>query len=232
MAHNLIYCPSDFLKDMERVILEPQTQFVEIGEFPKDIYQVLRGNAKIVHTTTRGKNIVTSHYRQGDFIGDFEVLCGQPFPFSVTALTDMILLKIPAEQFLARMKSDFRLVQSIAQSQANRINFLECYVLPVRTFPLYEQVLLYFCGKFLDPVSKDYQTKEPLMEYLATDIRSVNRILKEFAANGLVLSKDGKFIVPDPDALFQEAYRRGLGYYVEFYRDAFNCPCEQVVFPL
>ena len=86
------------------------------------------------------------------------------------ALSDMELLKIPADAFVTRLKADFRLVESIIQSQNNRINFLESYSLVNQTYSLYERMLIFLNCYLANPYMSQICTKDFITYFISTDI--------------------------------------------------------------
>lgn len=143
MLHDLIYCPEDFIANMEHIRLKKGACVIEAGTAPEHVYAVLSGMASTTYVNGEGQSVIASFLIPGDYIGEINLICRQKFLFSSYALSDMELLKIPAGAFVARLKADFRLVESAIQSQNNRINFLESYSLVNQTYSLYERMLIF-----------------------------------------------------------------------------------------
>ena len=116
MNHDLIYCPEDFIRDMEHIKFKKGSTIIKADTVPNYVYVVLNGIAKVMYLNSKGKYIIASQFLRGDFIGEINAICSQKFIFSAVAENDMELIKIPAKIFIERMKTDFRLVQSMVQS--------------------------------------------------------------------------------------------------------------------
>ncbi len=228
MNHDLIYCPEDFIRDMEHVKFKKGETIVKPNTSPNYIYVVLKGVANVIYMTSKGKYVIVSQFLEGDFIGEMNAICGQNYILEAVAYSDIELLKIPAKTFIDRMKQDFRLVQSMVQSQNNRINYLEAFVVIGSTFSLYEQTLIFLCC-FLssDEFSQNF-TKDFLVSYLGTDMRCINRVLKQMSEKGLIKTRNGKITIVSYDALREEAQKLGIDYQIDFFyefiRDGFTPP--------
>ena len=110
--HDLIYCSEELKNAAETVIIEKGDRVVVSGTWPHYVYVVLQGIASVQYTSGKGRSVEASQFLQGDFIGEMNAICSQPFIFDAVACTRMKLLKIPAAEFIRAMREDSRLVQS------------------------------------------------------------------------------------------------------------------------
>ena len=170
MLHDLIYCPEDFIANMEHIRLKKGACVIEAGTAPEHVYAVLSGMASTTYVNGEGQSVIASFFIPGDYIGEINLICRQKFLFSSYALSDMELLKIPADAFVARLKADFRLVESVIQSQNNRINFLESYSLVNQTYSLYERMLIFLNCYLANPYMSQICTKDFITYFISTDI--------------------------------------------------------------
>ena len=221
MHHDLIYCPQQLLDTMPRVTFARGDRLVRVGETARVVYVVLEGVANVVYPTNKGREIIASHFLPGDFIGELNAICGQPYLFDAVAITPMRLLKVEAERFIACMRQDFRLVQSMVQSQYNRISFLESYSLVGRSFSIYERMLLFFDGSYNDPRFRDNLDKDFLVMYIGTDIRCVNRVLEQMTNEGLLRVVQGRIEAVDRDAVRRELRAHQIDYYADIFHEYF-----------
>lgn len=217
MNHDLIYCPEDFIKNMERIKFKKGEVVIKSNTYPDYVYVVINGVANISYLSVKGKSIVASQFLKGDFIGEMSAVCNQKFIFEAVAQTDMELIKIPSKIFIERMKTDFRLVESMIQSQNNRINYIEAFWIINSTFSLYDRVLLFLCCFLARDDFKNIFTKEFLVSYVGTDIRCINRVLKELSKKNLIKTHNGKVSIVDYEGLKKEAEDRDLDYQIGFF---------------
>lgn len=217
MNHDLIYCPKDFITDMEHVKFKKGETIIKPYTYPDYVYVVLEGIANVSYMSGKGRIIVASQFLRGDFIGEMNAICNQEYIFEAFAYSDMELVKIPAKVFIERMKTDFKLVQSMVQSQNNRINYIEAFMVLNSTFSLYEKVLLFLCCFLARDEFKRPFTKEFLVQYTGTDIRCINRVLKEMSQKGLIKTKNGKIHIEDYKGLMQEAKSHDIDSQIDFF---------------
>ena len=217
MNHNLIYCPQDFAETMEHIFLKKGQPIVKKNSLPNFVYVVIDGIANTQYLNSSCKDVVASFFLKGDFIGEINAICGQKYMFDAVAQSDMELVKIPADIFIERMKTDFQLVQSMVQSQNNRINYLEGFALANSSLPVYEKILLFLCcfharEDYCKTFNKDF-----LAAYIGADVRSINRVLKTMSEKGFIRTGNGKIFIIDYSNLITEAVTCGIDSQLDYF---------------
>lgn len=210
MNHNLIYCPQDFIDNMEHIFCKKGQTIVKKNSYPNFVYIVLDGIANTQYLNSNCKDVVASFFLKGDFIGEINAICSQKYMFDAIAQSDMELVKVPADIFIERMKTDFNLVSSMVQSQNNRINYLEGFALSNSPLPIYEKVLIFLCCFH---AREDYCktfTKDFLAAYIGADVRSINRVLKNMSEKGFIRTGNGRIFIKDYSSLIEEAVSHGI----------------------
>jgi len=215
--HDLIYFPDFFPGRTECIIVEKGEKVVASGTWPHYVYVVKEGIASVQYVSGKGRSVEASQFLVGDFIGEMNAICSQPFIFDAVACTRMVLLKIPAGDFISAMKSDFRLVQSMVQSQNNRINYLEAFCVINNTFTLYEKVVLYLCCRFTHEEEAKSYTKSFMAAMLGCELRSLNRVLADLRQNHLIRIIRGRIHVMDYAALMREAEAHDIDSQIEVF---------------
>lgn len=217
MNHNLIYCPQDFTDNMEHIFLKKGQTIVKKNTYPNFVYVVIDGIANTQYLNSSCKDIVASFFLKGDFIGEINAICSQNYMFDAIAQSDMELIKIPSDIFIERMQKDFRLVQSMVQSQNNRINYLEGFSLANSPLPIYEKVLLFLCcfharEDYCKTFNKDF-----LAAYIGADVRSINRVLKTMSEKEFIRTGNGKIFIRDYSRLINEAVEHGIDSQLDYF---------------
>ena len=217
--HDLIFFPRLFAGNAEIVVINKGEKVVASGTWPSFVYVVRKGIASVQYTSGKGRRVEASQFLEGDFIGEMNAICSQPFIFDAVACTRMELLKIPAAEFINAMRSDFRLVQSMVQSQNNRINYLEAFCIINNTFTLYEKVLLYLCCRFSWEQEARSYTKSFMAAMLGCDLRSLNRVLAELRQRKLIQTNRGRIRITDYEGLLQEAKAHEIDSQIDLFYD-------------
>lgn len=220
MFHQYHYCPKELLDTCPRVVYPCQAVLAKSGEYPAQVLLVLEGIVNIKYLNSDGRYVITSHFLAGDYVGEINTLLARPYEMVAQAASQVTALQIPAPLFESYAGRDFRLMRSILQSQHNRIIFLEAYSIITRSFSLYKRTILFFLGPMRQACLSDYCTKEYIAEYFDTDIRCVNRVLRELTAKGILESSRSRFVWEE-EKLLEEAGRCGIDYYAQMFSHMF-----------
>ena len=65
MLHDLIYCPEDFIANMEHIRLKKGACVIETGTAPEYVYAVLSGMASTAHVNGEGQSVIASFFIPG-----------------------------------------------------------------------------------------------------------------------------------------------------------------------
>ena len=110
-------------------------------------------------------------------------------------------------------------VQSMVQSQNNRINYLEAFCIINNTYTLYEKVVLYLCCRFSWEAEARSYTKSFMAAMLGCELRSLNRILAELRAKKMIQINRGQICVTDYTALRKEAKAHEIDSQIDIFYD-------------
>ncbi len=72
------------------------------GEYGRDLYFVLDGQLLISTTGTDGKQLQLAILNRGEYIGDYSMLTGQPYPTTVRTMGSALIMRVP-EQVMQRL---------------------------------------------------------------------------------------------------------------------------------
>ena len=166
----------------------------------KAIFENLKkGKVKVYSLTPTGVKYLERTYCENELFGELEIFADKPILNYVEALEPCEAIKISKESFLEWIKydSDFSLYVHIKLSEKmyhtsinSKANI--AYSLKYR--------LLFFLWKFLDEHNLDTVHKDILVEGVGSNIRSVNRIIKELVDENFVeYLEEYDCIFPDID---------------------------------
>ena len=164
------------------------------------MYIIRKGKVKVYSLTHTGVKYLERIYCENDLFGELEVFADKPILNYVEAIEPCEAIKISKESFLEWIKSDseFSLyvhVQLSKKMYHTSINSKAniAYSLKYR--------LLFFLWKFLDEHNLDTVHKDILVEGVGSNIRSVNRIIKELVDENFVEYNKGFVKVVDMNKL-------------------------------
>lgn len=170
------------------------------NEIASSVYIIKTGKVKVYSLTPTGVKYLERTYCENDLFGELEVFIDKPILNYVEALEPCEAIKIPKESFLEWIKyaSDFSLYVHIELSQKmydtsinNKANV---------AYNLKDRVL-FFLWKFLNEKNLDTLHKDVLVECVGSNIRSVNRVIKELVNENLIEYNKGFVKVKDLNKL-------------------------------
>jgi len=82
--------------------LAPGTTVIREGEYGRDLYLILAGSVSVFATEADGNEFPVTILGQGEYIGEYGMLTGQPYTTTVRAQTPCVLLQVP-EQVMQRL---------------------------------------------------------------------------------------------------------------------------------
>ncbi len=164
----------------------------EDGEFPKGVYFIEKGTAKLSKSGAYGKDQILRFIKEGDLIGYRSMLCGENFQAKAEAMTDVHCTFLPSDVFMDLLKVDSRLAFAMMQKIAyelgessNTITFLAQKTVRER---LAEVLLLLEQKLGTDPEGfiKISLTREEIANLIGTATESAIRLISEFKADHLI----------------------------------------------
>lgn len=178
-------CPKYIKNEFTNIKFNRFDKILIQNELAKHVYIIKKGKVKVYSLTPTGVKYLERTNCENDIFGELEIFADKPILNYVEALEPCDAIKISKESFFNWIKcdSDFSLYIHIELSkkmyQASIINKANA------TYNLKYRVL-FFLWKFLNENKLDTVHKDILVESVASNIRSVNRIIKELVDENLV----------------------------------------------
>lgn len=169
----------------------------EDGDFPKGVYFIKTGTAKLSKSGAYGKDQILRFIKEGDLIGYRSLLCNEAFQAKAEAMTDLEVSFLPAEIFNRLLEVDSKLSYAMLQKIAfelgessNTITFLAQKTVRER---LAEILLLLEQKLGTDPEGfiKIALTREEIANLIGTATESAIRLISEFK-NDKLIEVDGR----------------------------------------
>ena len=196
LSYFLDTCPSYIKNKFINLNFNTFDKILIQNETANYVYIIKKGKVKVYSLTPTGVKYLERTYCENDLFGELEIFADKPILNYVEALEPCEAIKISKESFLEWIKydSDFSLYVHIQLSQKmyhtsinSKANVI--YNLKYR--------LLFFLWKFLDEHNLDTVHKDILVESICSNIRSVNRIIKELVDENIVEYNKGFVKVKD-----------------------------------
>ena len=200
LSYFLETCPNYIKNNFINITFNTFDKILIQNEAARYVYIIRKGKVKVYSLTHTGVKYLERIYCENDLFGELEVFADKPILNYVEALEPCDAIKISKESFLEWIKSDseFSLyvhVQLSKKMYHTSINSKAniAYSLKYR--------LLFFLWKFLDEHNLDTVHKDILVEGVGSNIRSVNRIIKELVDENFVEYNKGFVKVVDMNKL-------------------------------
>lgn len=205
LSYYLDTCP-DFIKDkFININFKTFDKILKQNEEPSFVYIIKKGKVKVYSLTPTQLKYLERIYCEYELFGELEVFIDKPILNFVEAVEPCEVIKIPKDTFLEWIKydSDFSLFIHVQMAEkmyhtsiSSKANI--AYTLKSR--------IIFFLWSFLDEHNLDSVHKDILVEGVGSNIRSVNRIIKELVDESLIEYNKGFIKVKDMDKLVDEIF--------------------------
>ncbi len=205
LSYYLDTCP-DFIKDkFININFKTFDKILKQNEDPSFVYIIKKGKVKVYSLTPTQLKYLERIYCEYELFGELEVFIDKPILNFVEAVEPCEVIKIPKDTFLDWIKydSDFSLFIHVQMAEkmyhtsiSSKANI--AYTLKSR--------IIFFLWSFLDEHNLDSVHKDILVEGVGSNIRSVNRIIKELVDESLIEYNKGFIKVKDMDKLVDEIF--------------------------
>ena len=205
LSYYLDTCP-DFIKDkFININFKTFDKILKQNEDPSFVYIIKKGKVKVYSLTPTQLKYLERIYCEYELFGELEVFIDKPILNFVEAVEPCEVIKIPKDTFLEWIKydSDFSLFIHVQMAEkmyhtsiSSKANI--AYTLKSR--------IIFFLWSFLDEHNLDSVHKDILVEGVGSNIRSVNRIIKELVDESLIEYNKGFIKVKDMDKLVDEIF--------------------------
>lgn len=188
---------SSFLRGKYEVKSFRKEEIILNAEDRLDSIIILKsGKLKTYSLSENGAKHLMRIYEAGGLLGDVEVFTDSVVICFVEAMEDGEMYVIKREHFLKWMEHDFNISLYIVRQLAEKLINTGIKMRSAVSYPLKYQVLLYI-WKYVSQYKNNCIPKVLIVEELGSNIRSINRILKQLAEEGIIINLIGKIKIED-----------------------------------
>lgn len=180
------------------------------------LFVVASGAVKVVVPSEEGDEAILATLRRGDFFGELALLDGAPRSASAIALEPTEVLTLPRDQFRVLVASQPAIRDALLTSLAGELRRLTTHVAELHFLDLTGRLAARLArlaqehGERLPSgaIRLDAPlTQSDLAAMIGATRQSVNKLLGEFEADGLLLIERDSIVVPNLDRLSRTARR-------------------------
>ena len=188
---------SSFLNDkFEMRTFQKDEVILNVEDRIDEVFILKSGRLKTYSLSENGTKHLIKIYEAGELLGDVEVFTDSSVICYLEAMDEGEIYVIKREHFLQWMEQDFNVSLYIVRQLAQKLINTGIKMQSAVSYPLKYQVLLYI-WKYISQYKSNCIPKLLIVEELGSNIRSINRILKQLAEEGVIINQSGKIQVDD-----------------------------------
>ncbi|NRA49545.1 MAG: response regulator [Phaeodactylibacter sp.] len=174
----------------------------EEGDYPRYLYFVKSGKAKVFKTNEDGKEYIIEICKAGDFFGYLDLLKDEKYTESAAAMEETEISLIPKEDFSKLLNANRDVASQMIKMLANNVTAKEEQLLNLA----YNSVRRRVADAILLLHEKQGEgnisiLRDDLARIVGTAKESVIRMLTEFKEDGYIEVIDGAIKIVDPEGL-------------------------------
>ena len=174
----------------------------EEGDYPRYLYFVKSGKAKVFKTNEDGKDYIIEICKEGDFFGYLDLLKEEKYTESAAAMEETEISLIPKEDFSKLLNANRDVASQMIKILANNVTTKEEQLLNLA----YNSVRRRVADAILLLHEKQGEgnisiLRDDLARIVGTAKESVIRMLTEFKEDGYIEVVDSAIKIVDPDGL-------------------------------
>ena len=190
-----------FLKDKYVIKSFQKDEIILNAEDRLDSIIIIKsGKLKTYSLSENGTKHLMRIYEEGGLLGDVEIFTDRLVICFVEAMEDGEMYVIKRNHFLKWMEHDFNVSLYIVRQLAEKLINTGAKMQSAVRYPLKYRVLLYI-WKYTNQYKNTYIPKVLIVEELGSNIRSINRILKQLSEEGVIMNLKGEVKVQDLNSI-------------------------------
>lgn len=195
-------CPDHIKKGFINIKFNTLDKIILQNESSNFVYIITKGSAKVYSLTPNGVKYLEYIYREYELFGELEVFLDKPTLAFVEALEPCDVIKISKELFLKWIAYDrnFSLYINIQTSQKM---YNSCINTKANIVYTLKYRLLFFLWRFSQEHDLYSIHKDIIVEGIGSNVRSVNRVIKELCDDKIVEYNNGFVKIKDSKQLLE-----------------------------
>lgn len=193
-----------FVRGSEQFYQRGETLFME-GDPPRWLFIVKHGKVILSKELPGGNKTIVSVRVHGDLVGEVAVFDGKPYDTDAVALTDVIVVRLPRENFLFAIKNNPSLAEQIIADLASRLRQAQdtiCLLSTQRVEKRLAALLLALIGKFGTRTDEGVVLDSSFSRYdlaamAGTTVETTVRTLSAWAQAGIIKKYRRQIVIVD-----------------------------------
>lgn len=202
-----------FVRGSEQFYRKGEILFME-GDPPRWLFIVKQGKVILSKELSGGNKTIVSVHVPGDMVGEVAIFDGKPYDTDAVALTDVIVIRLPRDNFLFAIKNNPSLAEQIIADLASRLRQAQetiCLLSTQRVEKRLAALLLALIGKFGTRTDEGIVLDGSFSRYdlaamAGTTVETTVRTLSAWAQAGIIRKYHRQIVIVDARKLAQIAH--------------------------
>lgn len=196
-----------FTQEQKSITYKKKEIIYKQGSFPKGVYYLKSGKAKVFKMNKDGKELITALLKEGDFFGYIDILENKDYSESSQALEPSEIIYIPREEFYTVIYNHQAVAKKFLHILTHNLIENQDHLLDLAYSSLRKRVaeaLILLCDKFKNENEKIFSiaiSRDDLASIVGTATESLIRTLSDFKEEKLIEIKEGKIFISNEDKL-------------------------------
>lgn len=203
LPYFLSTCPSYIKNNFINIKFNTFDKILIQNQLADSVYIVKKGKVKVYSLTPAGVKYLERTYCENDLFGELEIFADKPILNFVEALEPCDTIKISKKDFLEWIKYDSEFSLYVHIHLSKKMYDTSINSKTIISYTLKDRLLI-FLWKFLDEHNLNTVHKDIIVEGIGSNIRSVNRIIKELIDENIIEYNKGFVKVNDINKLIAE----------------------------
>ena len=199
-------CPPGILEKWEVKSYPKDYIICNQGEKSNYFYYIVEGYLSIYRMAEDGSKYIQSIYKPGNYFGELEIFNQEPYVCAVRTMTESKIIRLYRDYFMEWIKKDQDYLLYLTKTLCDNFYELSKKAGEDMLYSLKHRVCNYIVFRLhqadkMENGVKIKVDKRQLANRLAVTKRSVNRVFRKIAKDGIVKLIKGKILIEDIKAL-------------------------------
>jgi len=183
---------------------EPHQAIVQHQDDGRQLFFVVRGNAREMHYSLNGREVTLRDLPAGQMFGELSVVDGQPQAATVIATTKTLVASMPASVFWETVHQCDSFAATILRRLAGLGRYMSTRVIELGTLSvrnrIHAELLRLSRISATDPntaIISPIPTHAQIASFISTHREAITRELNDLARAGLIEKQTGKLVIRD-----------------------------------
>ncbi len=187
---------------VQKIHVKRGTFIVKQGQIGDALFVILQGQARVVISDQRGREVILATLGAGDYVGELSLIDGCAHSANVEAQTETDMLVLGSAEFQVCLKTNITIAQAMIQCLAHRLRKADEQIMSLALMDVYDRVssVLVNAAEHADNhlVIRNKISRQDIAKMVGATRETVSRVMRDFEDQGFVTTRpDGSLILAD-----------------------------------